>query len=147
MSIGADNILLRAAGLLRTVPDANQIEGFKVLDRVADSAALDDWVGHANSGTAVVQIANSSVRSDEFASTHGGLTDTQIVPELYQSFLNRDLDAAGTLVSTGGKNPITGQANIAVFKAAAGATRIPPLSKRVIEISAGRPLETTSAEG
>lgn len=155
MSIGADTILLHAAGVLQTVPGAKQIGGFEatcsalaeldaafpdmvaakveplaglhqgVFDRVADSAGLDDGVGLAHSGTSVVQIANSSVHSDECADKRGGLTDTQIVTELYQSFRNRDRDG----------------------KAAAKPTAITLLSRWVAEISAGRPLETTSAEG
>ena len=54
--------------------------------------------------------------------------------------------AAGTLISTGDKDLTTEQVSTTVFKAVAGSTTIAPLSKWVMEISAGRPLGTTSSE-
>ena len=64
-------------------------------DRVPDLAGLGHQMKALDDGLALSQVANNFLRSPEFSSRYGSLTDAQFVSQLYLNVLHRPAEAAG----------------------------------------------------
>ena len=65
------------------------------MDRAADPGGLNFWVGQANAGGSIVDIANSFAQSAEYASIYGGLSHALLIDKIYDNLFGRDPDAGG----------------------------------------------------
>lgn len=63
--------------------------------REPDAVGRAFWVNQLLSGHPLGQVAAEFVKSNEFRSTYGGLTDTQFVELVYRNVLGRDPDPDG----------------------------------------------------
>src|ERR1700760_1787465 len=64
-------------------------------NRQPDAAGLAFWVGNAQNGMSLDDIAGDFASSPEFLLTYGNTTDDQLVTLLYQNVLGRPPEAAG----------------------------------------------------
>ena len=64
-------------------------------DRAPDLGGLENYVGAANAGLGLVQIANDLVSSTEFSSRFGGLDTMSFISAAYENVLHRAPDAGG----------------------------------------------------
>ena len=63
--------------------------------RAADPAGLNFWVGQANAGGAIIDIANSFAASTEYLGIYGGLSNAQLLDQIYANLFDRLPDAEG----------------------------------------------------
>ena len=63
--------------------------------RAADPDGLNYWVGQANAGGAIIDIANSFAVSTEYQSIYGGLANAQLLDQIYANLFDRVPDAEG----------------------------------------------------
>lgn len=63
--------------------------------RAADPAGLNFWVGQANAGGAIIDIANSFAASGEYLGIYGGLANAQLLDQIYANLFDRAPDAEG----------------------------------------------------
>src|SRR5262249_6158423 len=67
----------------------------KILGRGADPSGLTVWVNFLGQGNTADQIEAAMLGSDEYFVTAGGSSNVGFVQALYQSLLNRPVDANG----------------------------------------------------
>jgi uncharacterized delta-60 repeat protein len=67
----------------------------KVLRRAADPSGLSTYTNFLNNGGTAAQLEAILLGSDEFFSQHGQNNDSGFLPAVYQSVLNRSIDASG----------------------------------------------------
>ena len=65
------------------------------MDRAADSEGLNYWVGQANSGVGIFDIAYSFTQSPEYQGTYSGLSNAALIDKIYDNLFGRDPDAGG----------------------------------------------------
>ena len=65
------------------------------MGRAADKAGFDFWVGQANAGGAIIDIANAFAQSDEYLSIYGGLSNGELVDKIYLNLFDRAPDLEG----------------------------------------------------
>ena len=65
------------------------------MGRAADTDGLNFWVGQANAGAAIVDIAYSFSLSDEYLGIYGGLSNAQLLDQIYANLFDRLPDAEG----------------------------------------------------
>lgn len=63
--------------------------------RAADPAGFDFWLGQANAGGAILDIANSFAAGQEYASIYGGLSNGSLIDKIYDNLFGRAPDSAG----------------------------------------------------
>ena len=63
--------------------------------RAADPAGLNFWVGQANAGGPLFDIANSFAAGSEYLSIYGGLANAQLLDQIYANLFDRLPDAEG----------------------------------------------------
>ena len=75
----------------------NQINKLYVgyFDRAPDPAGLNFWIGQANAGGSIVDIAQSFAAGSEYASIYGGLGNSALIDKIYDNLFGRDPDAGG----------------------------------------------------
>ena len=64
-------------------------------NRAADRQGLDFWIGQANAGGSLFDIANSFAAGSEYQSIYGGLSSSALIDRIYDNLFNRAPDAAG----------------------------------------------------
>ncbi|MGY8526643.1 DUF4214 domain-containing protein [Paracidovorax citrulli] len=64
-------------------------------ERNPDAGGLNYWINRHESGADLQDIAESFLRSDEFAGQYGALSDAEMVDLMYRTALNREADAEG----------------------------------------------------
>lgn len=64
-------------------------------DRSPDPAGLAFWKAQADAGAAIVDIAYSFSRSEEYQSVYGGLTNGELLDKIYLNLFDRTPDMAG----------------------------------------------------
>ena len=75
----------------------NQITKLYVgyMDRAADPEGLAYWVGRANAGMTLLEIAQSFAVQPEYLSIYGGLSHAPLIDKIYDNLFGRDPDAGG----------------------------------------------------
>ena len=63
--------------------------------RAADRPGFDFWVGQANAGGSILDIANSFAAGSEYTSIYGGLSNVALIDRIYDNLFNRAPDDAG----------------------------------------------------
>ena len=66
-----------------------------VLDRLPDAGGLAFWTAARNGGLASAQMADAFMRSPEFQSRFGALSNAEFVERMYLAALDRPADAGG----------------------------------------------------
>lgn len=94
--------------------------------RAADSGGRDYWVPAANSGLSITQIADSFAVQPEFTAIYGGLSNGQLIDEIYDNLFRRTPDEAGkaywqSYLDNGGT---AGQLMVRVMNGAQGADKL-----------------------
>ena len=64
-------------------------------NRAADQGGLDYWVGRAEAGMTLGQIAASFAVQPEFTAVYGGLSNPELIDRIYDNLFDRDPDAEG----------------------------------------------------
>ena len=64
-------------------------------NRAADRQGLDFWIGQANAGGSLFDIANSFAAGSEYQSIYGGLSSSALIDRIYDNLFNRIPDAEG----------------------------------------------------
>lgn len=65
------------------------------MGRAADTDGLNFWVAQANAGAAIVDIAYSFSLSQEYQDIYGGLSNAQLLDQIYANLFDRLPDAEG----------------------------------------------------
>lgn len=109
-------------------PNEKQITQIYIgfLSRAADRDGRDYWVSAANSGLSITQIADSFAVQPEFTAIYGGLSNGQLIDEIYDNLFGRAADAAGkaywqSYLDNGGT---AGQLMVHVMNGAQGADKL-----------------------
>lgn len=78
-------------------PDEKQITQLYIgyFGRAADPDGLNFWVGQANAGGAIIDIANSFAASGEYLGIYGGLSNAQLLDQIYLNLFDRAPDLEG----------------------------------------------------
>ena len=116
-------------------PNEKQITHLYIgyFSRAADRDGRDYWVSAANSGLSITQIADSFAVQPEFTAIYGGLSNGQLIDEIYDNLFGRAADAAGkaywqSYLDNGGT---AGQLMVRVMNGAQGDDKI-TLDNRVV---------------
>ena len=83
-----------------------------ILGRPPDAEGLVHWVDHMQHGMPLAQAAEGFFGSQEFISRFGGLTNEQLVVNLYREALGRQPDAAGLAYQVAALNTGTSRAQL-----------------------------------
>ncbi|WP_158600945.1 DUF4214 domain-containing protein [Teichococcus wenyumeiae] len=65
------------------------------LNRAPETAGLNFWYNHLESGQSLTWVAQGFMNSDEYQQKYGGLDNGNFVEQLYQNVLGRGSDSAG----------------------------------------------------
>lgn len=65
------------------------------LNRAADPEGLAYWIGRANAGMTLLEIAQSFAVQPEYQSLYGGLGNAELVDSVYGNLFNREADIDG----------------------------------------------------
>ena len=109
-------------------PNEKQITSLYVgyFGRAADADGFQYWVGQANAGMTIGQIAASFAVQPEFTAIYGGLSNPELIDRIYDNLFDRDPDAEGlaywTAQLNSGVSP--GELMVNVISGAQGADRL-----------------------
>ena len=71
------------------------------MDRAADYSGFNFWIGQADAGGSIIDIANAFAQSPEYQNIYGGLSHAQLIDKIYDNLFGRDPDVGGLAYWTG----------------------------------------------